>query len=100
MNCGATTTIDQQLMVAADLAILAADSATFAAYDAAIRREYAFVPDAIYFPARAAILQRFLDRPHIYHTRHFRDRYEADARANLRALLRSPCDLQTTMGRI
>jgi predicted metal-dependent HD superfamily phosphohydrolase len=74
-------------MVDADLAILAADCARFADYDAAIRLEYAHAPDEIYVPARAAILQRFLDRPQIYHTPHFQARYETRARTNLQALL-------------
>ena len=80
-------TIDEQLMVDCDLAILAADSARFAAYDAAIRQEYAWVPEEQYTPARAAVLRRFLDRPHIYHSAHFRERYESRARANLSRLL-------------
>jgi predicted metal-dependent HD superfamily phosphohydrolase len=81
-------TRDEQLMVDCDLAILAADAADFAAYDAAIRREYAWVPEAAYRPARAAVLRRFLDRQQIYHTPYFRERYEARARANIQHAIR------------
>jgi predicted metal-dependent HD superfamily phosphohydrolase len=81
--------IDEKLMVDADLAILAADSAKFAAYDAAIRREYAWVPEERYRPARVAVLQNFLARAYIYHTGSFRQRYEARARKNLQASLLS-----------
>lgn len=67
----------------ADLAILGADPARFARYEAAIREEYAWVPEAQYRAARADILRRFLARPHIYATAPARDALEARARANL-----------------
>lgn len=73
----------------ADLAILAAPVIAFDVYDAAIRREYAAVPDAAYRAARRRILQGFLDRPFIYQTAAFRKHCEAGARENLsRAVMR------------
>lgn len=78
---------DAQLVVDCDLAILGADPARFATYDAAVRREYAWVPEAEYLSARAKVLRRFLDRSRIYHTAHFYDLYEATARANILARL-------------
>ena len=74
---------DTALVVDVDLGILGAPIDAFETYDAAIGREYAWVPQAQYREGRARVLQAFLDRPHIYHTQWFRDRYEAQARDNL-----------------
>jgi predicted metal-dependent HD superfamily phosphohydrolase len=66
-----------------DLAILGADPARYAEYEAQIRREYADIPEDTYRPARAAILQRFLRREPIYFTDWGRAKFEAQAHANL-----------------
>src|SRR5713101_4586881 len=75
--------IDAQVLVDADLSILGAQPARFQEYEAQVRREYAWVPDDIFRPARAKILKEFQGRPHLYCTVHFRERYEAQARRNL-----------------
>jgi predicted metal-dependent HD superfamily phosphohydrolase len=75
--------IDAQVLVDADLSILGAQPARFQEYEAQVRREYGWVPDALFRPARAKILKEFLGRPHLYCTGPFRDRYEAPARRNL-----------------
>jgi predicted metal-dependent HD superfamily phosphohydrolase len=67
----------------ADLAILAAPSAEYEAYAAAIRREYAWVPEDRYREGRAQVLERFLQRERIYRTGASAGR-EEQARANLR----------------
>jgi predicted metal-dependent HD superfamily phosphohydrolase len=88
-HAGPATTPDGMLVADADLAIFAAPAITFDAYDAAIRREYAAVPDGVYRAARRQVLQDFLNRPFIYQTAEFRKRCEAAARENLgRAILR------------
>ena len=74
---------DGRFVVDIDLAILGAPAAEFDAYERAIRREYAHVPDDAFRAGRSRILRAFLDRPRIYGTNVFRDRYEAPARANL-----------------
>lgn len=66
-----------------DLAVLARPRATFVEYEAAIRAEYAWVPLETYCEKRAAILTRFLERPHLFLTPHFAPRFESVARANL-----------------
>jgi predicted metal-dependent HD superfamily phosphohydrolase len=76
-------TAEEKLMVDIDLSIFGGTSEEFDAYDAAIRREYAHVPEEEYCGGRAAVLQRFVDRPAIFHTRAFRDRYESIARDHL-----------------
>jgi predicted metal-dependent HD superfamily phosphohydrolase len=75
--------IDAQVLVDADLSILGAQPARFQEYEAQVRNEYGWVPDATFRSARAKILKQFLDRPHIFCTATFRDRYEAQARRNL-----------------
>ena len=68
-----------------DLSILGARTDVFDAYEQAIRREYAVVPEALYREARRGILQRFLERERLYFSDWGRERFEATARANLAA---------------
>lgn len=77
------TTLDAQLLVDIDLAILGAESARFAEYERQIRDEYQHVPQPIFDQKRREVLQSFLDREHLYATPTYRERYEAKARANL-----------------
>jgi predicted metal-dependent HD superfamily phosphohydrolase len=74
---------DLALLLDLDLSILGAERAVYAAYAAAIRREYAVVPDLIYRPGRRRVLAEFLARPRIYATPRIYDACEAAARANL-----------------
>lgn len=74
-----------RLMLDLDLAVLGAPRPVYEAYAAAIRREYAAVPEAAWRLGRAGVLDRFLARPDLYQTRPFRDRFETAARANLAA---------------
>lgn len=78
---------EEALLVDADLSILGADAAAFAAYDTAIRREYTHVPELLYRPGRRKVLQGFLKRPQIYTTPEFAA-LEEQARRNLQAALR------------
>jgi predicted metal-dependent HD superfamily phosphohydrolase len=72
-----------QVLLDADLAVLGADEATYDRYAAAIRREYAWVPEDRYRAGRAAVLADFLLRPRVYHTDEMYARAEPRARANL-----------------
>jgi predicted metal-dependent HD superfamily phosphohydrolase len=74
---------DSDLFLDIDLAILGAEPARFEEYEEQIRCEYSHVPHDLYKAARAAILQRFLDRRTIYHTKIMQARYEERARANI-----------------
>lgn len=76
---------DTQVLLDADLAILGASEERYARYAADIRKEYAWVPDAGYRTGRAAVLERFLAAPRIYHTQIMFEEREQPARANLRA---------------
>ena len=66
-----------------DLAILGSVPADFDRYEAAIRREYAWVPGPLFRRKRKAILQSFLDHQNLYATVFFRERLETQARINL-----------------
>ncbi len=75
--------INGKILVDVDLAILGQPSKVFDVYEQAIRREYHWVPEEIFKRERAKVLQNFFDRKGIYHTEHFRNKYEAQARKNL-----------------
>jgi predicted metal-dependent HD superfamily phosphohydrolase len=66
----------------ADLAILAADPERYAAYAAAVREEYADVPDDVFRRGRAVVLRDLLALPALFHTAAARERWEAAARHN------------------
>ena len=66
-----------------DLSILGAPQSAFDSYEAAVRREYAWVDDEAWAAGRAAVLRKFLARPTIFNTEAFRQRYEVVARKNI-----------------
>jgi predicted metal-dependent HD superfamily phosphohydrolase len=71
------------LLCDADLAILASDDDRYAEYAAAIRREYAHVPEDAFRAGRQQVLRALLELPSIYRLPPLRDAWEAKARANL-----------------
>jgi predicted metal-dependent HD superfamily phosphohydrolase len=75
--------LDARVLCDIDLAILGQPEAVFDEYERQIRQEYGWVSEELFRKGRAAILQRFLDRPEIYSTDYFRRKYEAQARRNL-----------------
>ncbi|MCW7536432.1 hypothetical protein OOT46_01000 [Aquabacterium sp. A7-Y] len=80
---------DAAWVVDIDLAILGQPPEVYDLFEAGVRSEYRWVPAAAYADGRGRVLQSFLDRPHIYTTEPFRQRYEQAARANMeRALTR------------
>ncbi|MFE0254619.1 HD domain-containing protein [Streptomyces sp. NPDC059010] len=74
---------DGQVLCDADLAILAAPPSAYAAYTAAVREEYHFVPSDAFREGRAAILRQLLALPTLFRTPHGRKEWEATARYNL-----------------
>jgi predicted metal-dependent HD superfamily phosphohydrolase len=74
---------DCALFLDMDLAILGSAPDEFAAYEAAVRREYGWVPDALWIEGRRKVLQAFLARAAIYASPPFRASREAAARENL-----------------
>ena len=80
---------DGELLCDADLAILAGDPERYAEYTAAIRREYAHVPDEAFKAGRAQVLKALLELPSIYRLAPLRAAWESTARANLERELNS-----------
>jgi predicted metal-dependent HD superfamily phosphohydrolase len=72
-----------------DLSILGRSPAAFAEYERGIRAEYAWVPEPLYRTGRASVLAGLLAREPLYRSDHFRGRYEAAARRNLKGSLES-----------
>ncbi|MET9899430.1 hypothetical protein [Streptomyces sp. NPDC006446] len=67
----------------ADLAILASPPAAYAAYTAAVREEYAFVPDDAFRAGRAAVLRQLLDLPRLFRTPYGEREWARPARRNM-----------------
>jgi predicted metal-dependent HD superfamily phosphohydrolase len=84
----APTSVDEAVLIDADLAILGERPAVYDAYCNGIRAEYAHVDDAAWRAGRTAVLHAFLARPAIFHTTPMAVR-EGPARANLTAELAS-----------
>ncbi|MFG2969241.1 MULTISPECIES: hypothetical protein [unclassified Streptomyces] len=76
-----------EVLCDADLAILAAPPSAYAAYTAAVREEYHFVPNDAFREGRSAILRQLLDLPQLFRTPHGRTEWEPTARYNLAAEL-------------
>ncbi|MCW8375614.1 HD domain-containing protein [Streptomyces justiciae] len=78
---------DGQVLCDADLAILAAPPSAYAAYTAAVREEYHFVPNEAFREGRSAVLRQLLDLPRLFRTPYGAAEWEATARYNLAAEL-------------
>ena len=76
---------DGQVLCDADLAILAAPPSGYTAYTAAVRQEYAFVPDDAFRAGRGAVLRQLLALPRLFRTPHGQTEWEATARYNMRS---------------
>ncbi|SNS82170.1 Predicted metal-dependent phosphohydrolase, HD superfamily [Actinomadura meyerae] len=76
-----------QVLCDADLAVLGSGPGEYAAYTAAVREEYAFVPDEFFSAGRAEVLNGLLALPKLFHTPPARERFEERARNNIRTEL-------------
>lgn len=75
---------DCALFLDMDMSILGVAPDRFDAYDAAIREEFAVVPDETYRVRRADVLAGFLARERLFLTDIYRRSHDAQARDNLR----------------
>lgn len=75
---------DGALLCDADLAVLAAPPARYERYAAAIRREYAHVPEPAFRAGRAAVLTGLLSLPALFRSPPLASRWEEPARDNVR----------------
>lgn len=73
----------------ADLSILAAPAGRYEEYVAAVRKEYAHLPDDVFSAGRADVLRQLAEKPQLFHTAHGIATWEAPARANLARELES-----------
>jgi predicted metal-dependent HD superfamily phosphohydrolase len=83
------TSLDEEVLIDADLAILGADPNEYAAYAAGVRAEYRHVATPQWRVGRAQVLRTFLATPVVFHTDVMHRAREARARANLTAELAS-----------
>ncbi|MFJ3926427.1 hypothetical protein [Streptomyces sp. NPDC090022] len=78
---------DGEVLCDADLAVLAGSPDAYAAYVAAVREEYGFVPPDAFRAGRAAVLRQLLDLPRLFRTPYGTAHWEGPARRNLAAEL-------------
>lgn len=71
----------------ADLSILGSDEATFDAYENQIRLEYFWVEESVFKKGRTSVLEAILNSSSIYKTEHFKEKYEKQARVNIKRSL-------------
>ena len=83
LHTGEALAGDTAFVVDIDVSILGREPAEYDVYEQAIRQEYRWVPGFLYRRKRIEILSSFLERPTLYATAHFRERYEQQARDNL-----------------
>ncbi|HWM72480.1 MAG TPA: hypothetical protein VNQ53_02010 [Nocardioides sp.] len=71
----------------ADLGILAAPDDRYTEYVAAVRAEYAHLPDEVFAKGRRDVLTDLLGKPQLFHTAYGREAWEDAARAHVEAEL-------------
>jgi predicted metal-dependent HD superfamily phosphohydrolase len=74
--------INGAVLCDADLSVLGSDALRYRAYAAAVREEYAEIPDAVFKRARARVLASLLDGQ-LFHTTAGRERWDQLARRNI-----------------
>jgi predicted metal-dependent HD superfamily phosphohydrolase len=78
---------DGAVLADADLSVLAGSAAAYARYVAAVRAEYAAVPEPDFRAGRARVLRALASAPALFRTVRGRELWEEQARANLSAEL-------------
>ncbi len=71
----------------ADLGILASPDDRYTEYVAAVRAEYAHLPDEVFAKGRRVVLSDLLTKPQLFHTAYGREAWEDAARAHVEAEL-------------
>lgn len=75
---------EEEVIVDIDLSILGCTAEIYEQFEKNVRKEYRLVPYFLYRKKRKEILQRFLSRDRIFHTDYFYQRYEYQARINIK----------------
>ncbi len=81
--------LEEQVIIDADLVILGEQKGVYDLYARQIRAEYAQYPDDAFAKGRTAVLRTFLDKPSIYGTEYFHQKFEVTARNNLTREIKS-----------
>lgn len=84
LHDGNVDTADQKLLIDIDLSILGAKPHVYDQFEQNVRKEYKFVPKFLYRQKRKQILQTFLHRDAIYNTEHFKNKFENNAKENIK----------------
>jgi predicted metal-dependent HD superfamily phosphohydrolase len=79
-----STNSDINLLLDLDLAILGQTPETYISYTQKIRKEYCIYPNFLYKPARRKAMIHFLEQEQIFKTDEFFDKYENQARENIK----------------
>lgn len=82
---------DTKILIYVDLAILGAKPERYNEYEQQIRQEYSHIPKATFRLKRAEVLQYFLAQPTLFNTPLFIERYEQQARLNMKHALKKLC---------
>lgn len=75
---------DNAYLLDFDLSILGSDWETYYNYTKQIRKEYKIYPDFMYIAGRKKVIQHFLERETLYFTEAFQNKFEKQARENLK----------------
>ena len=75
--------IDEKFIVDIDLSILGAKPCIYEQFEKNVRKEYRLVPYFLYKKKRIEILQSFLSRENIYHSKYFENGYGEQAKNNI-----------------
>jgi len=79
-----TKNLDNSYLLDIDLSILGSSWDVYEIYIKNIRKEYKIYPNFMYNPGRKQVLQHFLERKTLYFTNIFKNKYESQARKNLK----------------
>ena len=82
-HLAATDDLESATLCDIDLSIFGQPEAVFDEYERQIRKEYGWVPKTQFNEGRLTILRAFLNRPMVFSTSFFREKYEEMARKNL-----------------
>ena len=80
---------DEKYLIDIDLMILGAEPEIYEEYDRSIKKEYSFVPNLLYKKGRKKLLKSFIEKNSIYETNFFIQRFEKQARDNLKKTIHS-----------
>lgn len=76
--------LDINYFIDADLSILGQDWDLYSSYYKNVRKEYSIYPDLLYNPGRKKVLKYFLAMEKIFKTDYFYQKFESNARKNLK----------------